>query len=145
MANPYKFTERIEGIDFYFLIAKNLDKMSDILKAGLEPGGIPNGVKLLSFFMSVKFYECMITMFLNEDYWRKKEEIFSKIPEADKAFADAKSNIDYFNNVSEWFQLIHTYAYSEGILKIQRPIRPDKKGAVYKNGFKPDYDKPTSI
>ena len=145
MANPYKFTERIEGIDFYFLIAKNLDKMSDILKSGLEPGGIPNGEKLLAFYMSTKFYENMITMFLKEDYWRKKEELFAKIPVIDKAFGDAKSNIDFFNRVSEWFQLIHINAYNEGILKIQRPIRPDKKGPVYKNGFKPDYDKPTQV
>jgi hypothetical protein len=137
-----KYTERSGAIDFYFLVAEHLRNISDGLKIGLETTSTKNTVSLMSYFMQVKHYENMITMFLPEYYWNKKKEIFPNIPPISSTWTGIDKNMEFFEEVSKWFQLIHTTAYNEGVLKIKRPIRPDKAGKVYKNGFQPaDYNK----
>lgn len=133
-----KFAERIEALDFYFLVGLNLKKIIDKLGEGLQPGGIPNAEKLISFYLLTKNYENIITMFLPKEYWKAKERIFPQIPPMDFAWKDIKKNLKFFDSVSQWFQLIHTFAYNEGVLKLRRPYVPDEPGEVYKDGFVPD-------
>ena len=135
-----KYAESTGAIDFYFLVAQHLQNISDGLKVGLETTPDKNTVGLVSYFMQVKHYENMITMFLPECYWQKKKEVFPKIPPIAATWAGINRNLEFFEAVSNWFQLIHTTAYNEGVLKIKRPIRTDKPRPVYKNGFIPkDY------
>ena len=137
-----KYTERSGAIDFYFLVAQHLQNISDGMKVGLDTTSTKNTVLLMSYFMQVKHYESMITMFLPKYYWDKKKEIFPKIPPISATWEGIDMNMKFFEAVSEWFQLIHIAAYNEGVLKIKRPIKPDKAGPVYKDGFKPkDYNK----
>lgn len=133
-----KFAERLEALDFYFLVGLNLKKIIDKLGEGLVPGGSPNAEKLISFYLLTKNYENIITMFLPKEYWKEKDKIFPQIPGISATWADIDKNLHFFDSVSKWFQLIHTFAYNEGVLKIRRPYVPDEVGEVYKDGFVPD-------
>ncbi len=132
-----KYAERNDAIDFYFLIAKHLDRMSETLRPGLETDPNKNTGNLIAYYMATAHYENMITMFLPNYYWEKKKNIFPKIPPVSDTWGDVYGCLNFFEAVNQWFQLIHTTAYNEGVLKIRRPYKKEEAGAVYKNGYKP--------
>lgn len=134
MVEP-KFTEKSEAIDFYFLVAKHLDRMSEMLKEGFDAGGAANAAKLIGYFTMTKHYENSITMFLPKYYWQKKREILPTIPDISWTWQNILKNLEFFDKISDWFQLVHTTAYNEGVLKIKRPYKPDDVDVKYKDGY----------
>ena len=135
----YRFAENVQSLDFYFLIAKHIDRMSESLVGGLNPGGAPNSEKLIAYYMQTKHYENMVTMFLPKYYWDRKAEIMPEIPDISWTWKDVVRNLEFFDKVSQWFQILHLTSYNEGVLKIKRPYKVDEAGKVFKDGFKPNF------
>lgn len=134
-----RFAERLEALDFYFLVAKHLDRMSEGLKEGLDPGGTPNSSKLIAYYMQVQHYENLVTTFLPEYYWKKKKEILPTIPNITWTWSNVIQNLRFFDKISLWLQLLQVTCTNEGVLKIKTPYKVSDELEVYKDGFKPNF------
>ena len=106
------------------LIFRHIDRMSEKLNQSAEYS--KTGQMLFSYFYNVQHMENILTDSLDLRYKEKKEEIFKKINFSDIG-QNPKPTFEFFNQVSQWFQLLYMYAVSTGIIKEKKIFRPTKK------------------
>ncbi len=114
------FSVRQEGIDYFFLIVRHIDRMSDGLTAGLGVGEI-NTKPLIAYHQMILHFESLLTPFLTDkEFVKKREELEKKMPElSDTWSGDFSDQINYFRKISTLFQLLIIVAYNKGVLKIK--------------------------
>lgn len=113
-----KFTSKQEGIDYFFLIVRHIDRMSDGLTQGLNIGEI-NTKKLITYYQQILHFESLISPFLNEEYVEKRKKITNKFPGYASTWSALEDNIEFFESISKLFKLLIAYAYNNGVLKIK--------------------------
>ena len=113
------FSVRQEGIDYFFLIVRHIDRMSDGLTAGLGVGEI-NTKPLIAYHQMVLHFESLLAPFENKVFKTAKEKIEKDMPDfSDTWSGDMADQINYFKGVSKFFRLLIIHAYNEGVLKIK--------------------------
>ena len=114
------FSVRQEGIDYFFLIVRHIDRMSDGLTSGLGVGEI-NTKPLIAYHQMILHFESLLTPFLTDkEFVEKREELEKKMPElSDTWSGDFNDQINYFRKISTLFQLLIIVAYNKGVLKIK--------------------------
>ena len=114
------FSVKQEGIDYFFLIVRHIDRMSDGLTAGLGVGEI-NTKPLLAYHQMILHFESLLTPFLtDQDFIKQREKIEKTLPEISGTWSgDMQEQIDYFKGISDLFQLLIIEAYNHGVLKIK--------------------------
>lgn len=117
---PASYSTKQEGIDYYFLIVRHIDRMSEGLKEGLDVGKINTRI-LVSYHQEVIHLESLLTPFLNKEYYKQKKKWSEKIPAVSQTWSsEIKDQIAYFKGISNIFQLLIIWAYKNGVLKIKR-------------------------
>jgi len=112
------FSVKQEGIDYFFLIVRHIDRMSDSLTAGLGVGEI--GTKPLVAYIQMVFHlESLLINFLDAQFYEEREKIIKKMPEVAATWSEIEDQISYFLGVQELFQLLIVFAYKEGVLKLK--------------------------
>ncbi len=113
------FSVRQEGIDYFFLIVRHIDRMSDGLTAGLGVGEI-NTKPLIAYHQMVMHFESLLTPFINKEFKEAREKLEKDMPDfSDTWSGDLADQINYFKGVSKLFKLLIILAYNEGVLKIK--------------------------
>lgn len=114
------FSVRQEGIDYFFLIVRHIDRMSEGLTAGLDIGVI-NTKPLIAYHQMVLHFESLLTPFLTDkEFVEKRKELEKTMPElSDTWSGDFNDQINYFRKISTLFQLLIIVAYNKGVLKIK--------------------------
>ena len=114
------FSVKQEGIDYFFLIVRHIDRMSDGLTAGLGVGEI-NTKPLIAYHQMILHFESLLTPFLTDkEFVEKREELEKKMPElSDTWSGNFDDQINYFRKISTLFQLLIIVAYNKGVLKIK--------------------------
>lgn len=114
------FSVRQEGIDYFFLIVRHIDRMSDGLTAGLEAGEV-NTKPLIAYHQMILHLESLLTPFLTDPkFVKERKELEKKMPElSDTWSGDFADQINYFRQISNLFQLLIIVAYNTGVLKIK--------------------------
>ncbi len=113
------FSVRQEGIDYFFLIVRHIDRMSDGLTAGLGVGEI-NTKPLIAYHQMVLHFESLLTPFADEEFKKTREKLEKDMPDfSDTWSGDIKDQINYFKGVSKLFRLLIILAYNKGVLKIK--------------------------
>lgn len=108
------------GIDYFYLLIKHLDRMSDGLRGGLDVGVI-NTDKLVAYYQQIMHFESLIVPFLDEKYYQDKKKWAEKIPGFQQTWSgEISDQIYYFQAISNIFQLLMMLAYMKGVLKIKR-------------------------
>ncbi len=74
------FSVRQEGIDYFFLIVRHIDRMSDGLTAGLGVGEI-NTKPLIAYHQMVLHFESLLAPFETEEHKTAKEKIEKNMPD----------------------------------------------------------------
>ncbi len=120
MPGKKDFSARQEGIDYYFLIVRHIDRMSDGLTSGLDIGVI-NTKKLIAYHQMILHLESLLTPFLTDkEFLVEREKLEKKMPEVSGTWSgDMNEQIDYFKGISDLFQLLIIQAYNNGVLKIK--------------------------
>lgn len=117
---PTSYSTKQEGIDYYFLIVRHIDRMSEGLKEGLDVGKI-NTKTLVGYYQQVIHLESLLTPFLNIKYYKEKAKWSKKIPAYSQTWSsELKDQVGYFKAISNIFQLLIIWAYNNGVLKIKR-------------------------
>ena len=99
------FSVRQEGIDYFFLIVRHIDRMSDSLRGGLGVGEI--GTKPLVAYTQMVFHlESLLINFLDEEFYEEREKIIKSMPEVANTWEAIESQISYFLGVQDLFQLL---------------------------------------
>ncbi len=112
------FSVRQEGIDYFFLIVRHIDRMSDSLTGGLGVGEI--GTKPLVAYTQMVFHlESLLINFLDEEFYEEREKIIKSMPEVANTWEAIESQISYFLGVQDLFQLLIVFAYKKGVLKLK--------------------------
>ena len=112
------FSVRQEGIDYFFLIVRHIDRMSDSLTVGLGVGEI--GTRpLVAYFQMVFHLESLLINFLDEEFYEEREKIMKKMPSVANTWEEIENQIIYFLGVKDLFQLLIVYAYKKGVLKLK--------------------------
>ncbi len=114
------FSVRQEGIDYFFIIVRHLDRMSDGLTAGLD-AGVQNTKSLIAYHQMILHFESLLQPFLTSNkFVEKREELEKKMPEVSDTWSgDFNEQINYFKQISKLFRLLIIMAYNEGVLKIK--------------------------
>lgn len=113
------FGIRQEGIDYFFLIMKHIDRMSEGLKEGLDVGKI-NTEKLISYYEQIMHLEGLLIPFLDEKFYQKRKELEMRLPGYSKTWSGKfEDQVTYFMKISDLFQLLVLQAYKTGVLKIK--------------------------
>ncbi len=113
-----EFSARQEGIDYFFLIVRHIDRMSDSLRVGLGVGEI--GTKPLVAYVQMVFHlESLLINFLDEEFYEEREKIIKKMPDVANTWEEIENQITYFLGVQDLFQLLIIYAYKKGVLKLK--------------------------
>ena len=118
---PHKdFSVRQEGIDYFFLIVRHIDRMSDGLTAGLGVGEI-NTKPLIAYHQMVLHFESLLTPFLTDEEFKiERKKLEKKMPDYEKTWSgEIGDQIKYFEGISNLFQLLIIEAYNHGVLKIK--------------------------
>ena len=127
------FSVRQEGIDFFFLVVRHIDRMSDGLTAGLGVGEI-NTKPLVAYHQMILHLESLLTPFLtDEKFIEERKKLEKDMPEISGTWSgDMKDQIDYFKKISDLFQLLIIQAYNKGVLKIKitKEARVETDGIV---------------
>jgi len=109
-----------QGIDYFFLIVKHVDRMSEGLKEGLEIGEINTG-KLVGYYEQVIHYEGLLVPFLDKAFYHQKDSIVSELPGYSKTWSGKmEDQVSYFLAISKLFQLLMLQAYKKGVLKLKK-------------------------
>lgn len=117
---PTSYSTKQEGIDYYFLIVRHIDRMSEGLKEGLDVGKI-NTKTLVGYYQQVIHLESLLTPFLNKKYYEQKAKWSKKIPSYEQTWSsELKDQVEYFKSISNILQLLIIWAYNNGVLKIKR-------------------------
>ena len=109
-----RIAKRKEDIGLEYLLFRHLDRVSENLKDGF---GVEanNADKLLTFRLQTKHLENLLIADLYEDkYYEKKEEMFKNPSESLAWSGSIPDNIEYFDKVSDWLQLLMFYARKRG-------------------------------
>ena len=114
------FSVRQEGIDYFFLVVRHIDRMSDGLTAGLGVGEI-NTKPLIAYHQMILHFESLLIPFLTDkDFVEKRKKLEKEMPEfSDTWSGDMADQIKYFKGISNLFQLLIIQAYNKGVLKIK--------------------------
>ncbi len=113
-----EFSARQDGIDYFFLIVKHIDRMSDSLRGGLGVGEI--GTKPLVAYTQMVFHlESLLINFLDKEFYEEREKIIKRMPEVAATWTEIENQIEYFLGVQDLFQLLIIYAYKKGVLKLK--------------------------
>ena len=114
------FSARQDGIDYYFLVVRHIDRMSDGLTSGLDVGVI-NTKKLIAYHQMILHLESLLIPFLTDkDFVKEREKLEKKMPEfSDTWSGELADQINYFKKISDLFQLLIIQAYNNGVLKIK--------------------------
>ena len=127
------FSVRQEGIDYFFLIVRHIDRMSDSLTGGLGVGEI--GTKPLVAYIQMVFHlESLLINFLDKEFYKERDKIIKRMPPVANTWEEIENQITYFLGVQDLFQLLIVYAYKKGVLKlkIQKEESPNKTESVKK-------------
>ncbi len=113
------FSVRQEGIDYFFLIVRHIDRMSDGLTAGLGVGEI-NTKPLIAYHQMVMHFDSLLTPFVDKEHIKAREKLDKDMPDfSDTWSGDMADQINYFKAVSKLFKLLIILAYNKGVLKIK--------------------------
>lgn len=114
------FSVKQEGIDYFFLIVRHIDRMSDGLTAGLGVGEINTKPLIAYHQMTLHFESLLIPFATDPDYITARKKIESNMPDfSDTWSGDMADQINYFKKISDLFQLLILLAYNSNILKIK--------------------------
>ena len=120
---------RIGGrkVELGWLISQHLDRMSETLKDSISiPTTKPTGSKVLTYRLQVKHFETLlIADLLDEKYYKWLEEEYQE-PSAN--IATPKQAIHYFDEISNWMQILMLYARSKKHIQ-------DKSRTHYRDEF----------
>jgi len=125
MSKEFRISD--DGIDYYFLIIKHLDRMSERLIVGLEPGKI-NTSDLVGYYEQVLHFECLMIPFLDDNYYARRSELEKFLPAHSSTWSGSLDiQLKYFMAVCKLFKLLLAQAYNERVLKlkIKREYSPE--------------------
>lgn len=118
-------TKTKEQIDIEYLLFLHLDRMSNDLGDGY---GImkTNADKLLTRRMLTKHTETILVSDLYEkEYWEKLEELHEKEPPVNYIWGGIPENIQYFDWLNDWLQLLLIMARKKGYLGHRIRFKPE--------------------
>jgi len=118
-----KYAIKTEGADYYSVIIAHLMDMGRALKEGLDVGHI--GTKnLMAYHQMIIHYESLVTPFMTKEFYEKRAELEKRLPAVSKTWSgNIVNQMQYFNAISDLFQLLMIFSYNEGVLKLRK--RPD--------------------
>lgn len=132
--NVADYSTRSEGIDYYYLIIRHVDRMSEGLKEGLDVGKV-NTKTLVGYYQQVLHLESLLIPYLDEEYYEKRKVAEKKLPGYAKTWSGQISNqIEFFLAVSTLFRLLIVWAYKFRVLKI-KVVREYKVGDKIDQGI----------
>ncbi len=113
------FSVRQEGIDYFFLIVRHIDRMSDGLTAGLGVGEI-NTKPLVAYHQMVLHLESLLVPFVDDEFEEARKKLEKDMPDfSDTWSGDIADQINYFKGTAKLFKLLIILAYNKGVLKIK--------------------------
>ena len=113
------FSVRQEGIDYFFLIVRHIDRMSDGLTAGLGVGEI-NTKPLVAYHQMVLHLESLLVPFVDDEFETERKKLEKDMPDfSDTWSGDIADQINYFKGTAKLFKLLIILAYNKGVLKIK--------------------------
>lgn len=118
MASQYSTKQ--EGIDYYYLIVRHIDRMSEGLKEGLDVGTV-NTKSLVCYYQQILHLESLLVPFLPwKEYKQKREKIERDLPGYSSTWSgDIEDQVKFFIEVSKLFRLLMVYAYNARVLKVK--------------------------
>lgn len=115
-----KFSIQQTGIDYFINILKHIDRMSEgLIKESVDVGKI--GTKaLVGYYEQILHLEALLTPFLTKEYYEKRKDIISKIPDYHLTWSsEIKDQIEFFNAIVKLFRFLILISYKQGVLKIK--------------------------
>lgn len=117
MPKPYSTSS--EGIDYFFLIIRHLDRMSESIRAGLDVG-VVNTQVLVGYYQQVMHLEALLVPFLHKDYYTKRNKFKKELPGYSKTWSGKISDqIQFFEATTKLLKLLIVKAYNARVLKVK--------------------------
>ena len=114
-----------EGVDYYYLIIRHIDRMSEGLRIGLDVGQVNTKI-LVGYYEQILHLEAILIPFLDEEYYEVKKHFENEIPAYSATWSgDIGRQIEYFKATQKIFKLLIVKAYNARILKLA--VRTDYK------------------
>ncbi len=101
------------------LLYKHLDRMSELLEAGLDVNTFHTRL-LTSYYLGVLHFERMLSIQLDKEYYDEKEAYMKKFPPIAQTWeGNLDASIEFLNATSQWFQLLLLKANEKGMLSFE--------------------------
>lgn len=107
-------------MDYYIVLVKHIDKMSEgLIKESLDVGKI--GTKMLmTYYMQIIHLEGLLVPFLTKEFYYRRGKIETNLPGYKTTWSGSiEEQMRYFVAISDLFQLLILFAYKQRVLKIK--------------------------
>ena len=112
------YNSQTSEFNYYELVIKHIDRMSDDLIKELNERGL-NPKLLIGYYILILHLESLLLPFHDDEFYKARRGVVDKIPSLVYAHATIDKQFQYFQAISDLFQLLLAVAYNKGVLKIK--------------------------